>query len=372
MSSESERPPKIWITILVGIGGTLLGAAVGPVVTAALNAKPNLIYQVFPANVTTVAGQSSAVYAFHAVNQGGRMAEQVLMVIGVPGATLSRVSVSQPAGTNVTEQVSGSDLTVMVPSLNPSESLDVRFEATSTSLLPSRADVNLRAQDTNGKESPIRRPLSARDFLDVPVMAVIYIAFSLWFSKRGKALNAKLDKTNEAIDQNRTDFNALKAEVEAVVAQDLMHPKLVLAYACRINGLPAVADEYLARTGDVAYWAEVDRLTDRVISQESRDQALTEYGRLVDVCFAITRAAEVQPATRAIFALDMLRVAIKWKFHDKDSHKKRLKDSYELDSNITEVRVELDPIFAELKDDLQLLKLGREKSETAGTGPGIA
>jgi len=68
----------------------------------------------------------------------------------------------------------------------------------------------------------------------------------------------------------------------------------------------------------------------------------------------------------------MLRVAIKWKFHDKDSHKKRLKDSYELDSNITEVRVELDPIFAELKDDLQLLKLGREKSETAGTGPGIA
>ena len=75
--------------LISGVIIAVITAVIGTFVANSLAAKPNLRYEIFPANVTTSSGISSGVYAIHIANDGQKMAEELTFVATLPAANIS-------------------------------------------------------------------------------------------------------------------------------------------------------------------------------------------------------------------------------------------------------------------------------------------
>jgi hypothetical protein len=235
---------RFWTGLLSGAVLILLAHLLQSVFTAA----PDLRYTISPANVVSVNGNSSAVYALHFRNSGKMMAKNVKLTIGVPSATISKISVSATDNLDLNLKPEGSSEEIDIPTLNTSESIDVQLQADRTGALPNRPDVSVRGDDCVGKEEDKRgHEFSWLDLMS-PVFVLILLAF-FWL-KSGKMLEG-VNKTAEEEDKKRTEVKSELArithDIDELKADNLLSPRFVLAYACRVAGDSKMADEYLRR-----------------------------------------------------------------------------------------------------------------------------
>lgn len=351
-SSSISGSGQALIALAIAVISCVIGAVVGPVVTAMLSAKPRLHYRVFPANVVSIAGVSTAIYSVRVSNDGGTLAENVAVVISITGAKLSNVSVSPPPGITSSETVTGSTALVFIPELNSGEAFNVGLEAQSEGSLPGHADVSARAKNANGTElAPGSEGGLADDILFVvSLIAIIFCIVALVYVAQTKRYFAKNERL---ISDSRKDF---QHQIDSIKSQHLLSPRYVLSSACRFVGAPELAEEYLTRPGEIMYWAEADRLADWVISKRGTESAYDALDKYVAIFEFVTDYDKIPSETVAVFLLDTLRIVTICGLSEKVDAQQILMRAFDRDSIITSLRVKHDPALSSFRAALETMK----------------
>jgi hypothetical protein len=134
-------------------------------------------------------------------------------------------------------------VTIQVPNLNPSESVQIALLVTSPQILPSRPEVLARGKGITGTEKSLTRDERAPSALFGSTLAVATAAVTL----SGAFLSILRRK------RSLTDL----AEQSGPPGDD---QRQILAFVGRVHGLRALADQYIAQTHETTHWAEADRL----------------------------------------------------------------------------------------------------------------
>jgi hypothetical protein len=165
----------------------------------------------------------------------------------------------------------------------------------------------------------------------------------------GSELSAK-------IAESKKEMGEIRESLDQVRAQHLLNPKFVLAYACRTQELPEFADAYLLRSDEITYWAEADRLADWVISQQGQQNIDVSFNKFNNICGVVMAIASPLPSTKAVFILCTLKIIRQCSLSPNFNPKELLGKAFELDSELTLVRVECDPILSSFSNEVESLR----------------
>jgi uncharacterized membrane protein YeaQ/YmgE (transglycosylase-associated protein family) len=244
--SNATRSTSGWKTILIsallGIVGTVVATLI---VTKLQSREPELTYNAVSGVPFSGANGALSIYQVRISNTGKVEVESVVIIVRVPYAQLEQVKASVPPGLNYSENRQSDTVTITVPNLNPTESVQVSVVASATSALPDHPDVSVRAKGVVGKPMSEAEPVPTelRLIRIAAVTSVSAVGFTLGFfliavRRRGLALPF----ADEKFASSRED------------------QRFVLAYLCRLHGLTDLANEYLNKAAETHYWTECDRL----------------------------------------------------------------------------------------------------------------
>jgi len=293
------------------------------------------------------------------------MAKNVKLTIGVPSATISKVSVGATDNLDLNLKPEGSSEEIDIPTLNASESIAVQLQADRSGALPNRPDVYVRGDDCVGKEEDyIARDYSRIIWLDLTAVAIIIIILVIYKMQDNKMM-ARLRKTYEEDDKKRTDvkkeIEKLRKEVDEIREDNILTPRFVLAYACRVAGDSKMADEYLTRSGEIAFWPEADRLADWVLVSNEQTEMYRRFHYFESVLGIIVEFSEISDRTRSIFILAAMKAASKG-IKDFDM-RYSMRKAYELNAEIAKSRISIDDDFKSFRGWLAELEAEKKASE---------
>ena len=143
---------------------------------------------------------------------------------------------------------------------------------------------------------------------------------------------------------------------ETIRAENLLDPRLNLAYICRLHGLVSDADVYLRQAHPASYWSEADRLG--MLAAESDDNCLQD--KVAAVLHSILEYANPGDDSRAIVSYNLARIAKKR--GDESGMKSLLGDAAKLAPGVVRRRIGLDPAF---RDESWAAELARSDKQSA-------
>jgi hypothetical protein len=290
-ASTEEKPPKrstswgsLLLSALLGIIVTVVGALI---VGRLQSREPNLLFASTESVPFNGPNNFVSIYQVTFSNDGKKEVDDVACVIRIPAAKVDQFKVSANPSLVVSGTASGDALRIQIPSLNPSEAVQVSLLASGSQSLPLRPEVSARGRGVTGAEKTQTNesPLSGASFFFMLIgVASSAVVTTGLFSRLLRKKNIASGTTGSEADKVKT-------------GAEEHDQRQVLAYICRVSGLNELADQYSSEDRATSYWAEADRLGQ--IAAESGDPqtvkaieyallALTEYvGNIVESSLAI-------------------------------------------------------------------------------------
>jgi len=383
-----ERPRLHWPSIGVGALVGLLIAVAGPLLVSWFQShEPKLVYSA-PETIPFHGPEKKvATYQVLVANDGRRAVEDVICVIRVPGASIEQRLIS-PANLSIayTDSVSADSIRIQVPSLNPSETLQVSTLASTTGDLPTMPEVSLRGRGVVGEQRRVR-PASAS--LAEWVIATLFLILGVFagmatVTRMTRGVRRDMDLLMEDAKREFADAEGKLTEMEKETKslreaaaemrdENLLDQRLNLAYLCRVHGLEAEADLFLRQSHRASYWSESDRLADA--AAKSPDAAFRE--KVTAVLDAVSGYIRPGGQSHAIILFNLAKIAIS--AGDEDRARDMLQKSLDSSQDVTAIclRVGIDPAFKGhrwvkelLKEHPRVKELLSPAAVTASSGEG--
>ncbi len=254
---KSEWPNRV-ISALLGIVVSVLGA----LILGRLQARePHLVY--WSTEALPFSGQNGnvSIYQISTSNDGKQEISDVACVVRVPGAKVEQYKVTANPLLNASTSILNDSVKIQIPSLNPSESVQIALLVTSSQTQPLHPEITARGRGITGTEKNLTKDEGAPTGIFASTLLVATAAVGLsgaFFSLlRHKSMTKEWKSLAEAM------------EPEGPPRHDQRH---VLAFICRVHGLRALADQYIAQTHETTYWAEADRLGQMGVDSPNGEQ----------------------------------------------------------------------------------------------------
>ncbi len=242
---KSEWPNRI-ISALLGIVVSVIVA----LILGRLQARePHLVY--WSTEALPFSGQNGnvSIYQISVSNDGKQEISDVACVIRVPGAKVDQYKVMANPLLNASTSISNDSVNIQIPNLNPSESVQIALLVTSSLTLPLHPEILARGKGITGTEKNLTKDEGAPTGILASTLFVATAAVAL------SGLFFSLLRHKSLANARKSLANAM--EPAGPPGDD---QRQVLAFICRVNGLRALADQYIAQTHETTYWAEADRL----------------------------------------------------------------------------------------------------------------
>lgn len=170
-------------------------------------------------------------------------------MIRVPGARVDQYKVIANPLLNASTSISNDSVNTQIPNLKPSESMQITFLVTRSMTFPSHPEILARGKGITGTEKNLTKDEGAPGGIFASTLFVATAAVGL----SGLFLS---------LLRRKSLANAQNSLADAIVpegprGEDQRH---VLTFICRVHGLRALADQYIAQPHETTYWAEADRL----------------------------------------------------------------------------------------------------------------
>ena len=232
--------------------------------------EPKLTFEAPATNPFRGTGQNFATYNVTIANRGAAPIDNVRAVIEVPSSHFEDYRITAPAALDYEHSLEGGGLVVLIPQLNPRESVITSVLATSEGTLPNSPQVSVRGSGLVGERIVTGQNASlfgARpwSFL-ITAMAAAY-----------SGLLSLLVITRFAPFLSFFGFNI------PFIHRHSGEQNEVLAYLCGKHGLIEDVQNYLSRSGRTSYWAEADRHAAIVEAGESCEKAESRKALLTDL-----------------------------------------------------------------------------------------
>ncbi|SRR6266568_989112 len=318
---KSEWPNRI-ISALLGIVVSVLGA----VILGRLQARePHLVY--WSTEALPFSGQNGnvSIYQISVSNDGKQEISDVACAIRVPGAKLDQYKVTASPLLNTSSSVVDDSVNIQIPTLNPSESVQIALLATSSQTLPSHPEIAARGKGITGTEKSLTKDERAPSGLFGSTLAVATAAVTL----SGVFLSIL----------RRKRFITGMSEVSGPPGDDQRH---VLAFICRVHGLRGLADQYIAQAHETSYWAEADRL-----GQVGTDNPGGEQAAAIERVLAGLLDYNPRIAKASIAIVNYNLALINRAKKDETASQKFLQLAREISPNEVDRRLKVDKRFAD-------------------------
>jgi len=324
---KSEWPNRI-ISALLGIVVSVVGA----VILARLQARePHLVY--WSTEALPFSGQNGnvSIYQISISNDGKQEISDVACVIRVPGAKVDQYKVTANPLLNSSTSISNDSVYVQIPNLNPSESVQIALLVMGPVSLPSHPEILARGKGITGTEKNLTKDEGAPTgtFGLTLLVATAAVALSgLFFT----------------LLRHKSMANARKSLANAM---ELAGPpgddqRQVLAFICRVHGLRALADQYIAQTHETTYWAEADRL-----GQMGTDNPGSEQTAAIERVLEGLLTYNPQIANSSIAIVYYNLALISLTKNDKVASQKYLQLAKDISSTEIDRRLKVDKRFAD-------------------------
>jgi hypothetical protein len=176
-----------------------------------------------------------SIYQVALSNDGKKEVYDVACAIRIPAARIDQFKLTADPLLNASGTVSGDSLNVLVPNLNPTETIQVSLLASGSQNLPTRPQVAARGKGAVGIE---KGKTAEKPWSDTfPLISLMAATLAVLVSGVSTRI-LRLSRGSSTGDDQRQ----------------------VLAYVCRIHGLSDLAERYSGQIHETTYWAEADRL----------------------------------------------------------------------------------------------------------------
>jgi hypothetical protein len=198
-----------------------------------------------------------SIYQVTLSNDGKKEVYDVACAIRIPTAKIDQFKLTADPLLNAAGSVSGDSLNVLVPSLNPTETIQVSLLASGSENLPARPQVAARGRGIVGSEKA--KAIEGSWLQTIPLISLMAASLAVFASGLATRLLRSKSRslTWSAEDQRQ-----------------------VLAYICRVHGLADLAERYSTQTHETTYWAEADRLGQDAIDAGGERMEMIEHALL--------------------------------------------------------------------------------------------
>ena len=327
LSSEKSRGgfSTNWGTILLsGLVTLVVSVAGGMLIFFLQSRQPSLVYS--SSETIPFQGESKviAVYQVSLSNDGKLPVEDIAAYVAVPGANIDQKRVSADPSLSVKDTLESGALRLSIPSLNPSETVQVSVLASAQGSLPPRAEVSLRAKGIKGHEklaSSAATPLflgftTALGSALIPLLLVPFMKPAVKFFARRSSVK---EDGRHSDDQRQ-----------------------ILAYVYRMNGLDAEANRLDNLPHKTTYWAESDRFSGNAIA--SGDPSLIRNA--LDTLTTLLNYCAMAEKSEAMVTYNVARLQLS--LGAVDAAKDSLREALKKDKPLITKRISIDPILREL------------------------
>lgn len=283
---------------------------------------PELVYAAPETIPFNGSDKQLAVYQITITNKGKQSVKDVLCYVEVPGAHIDQSHFDADRSAQITETSSGSGARFNDMEMNPGEKVVASILVSSSAGLPSRPVVSLRASGVTGKEETGGSSSPGGDinsFLEFffPAVGVFAVLMTLLRMIRKKSI----------------------AEATLLPSEERHHgdQREVLSYLFGLNGFLEESERVLSLPQGVSYWAESDRISNRVMSNYEPESA----SRYKHVLEGLLKYASIADQSEGIVSFNIARVAARMGQNNvAQEHLKLAKDKM---GKLFDLRMEIDP-----------------------------
>jgi len=277
-----------WTQILVTAAITgIVTVVAGMILFNLQTSKPKLTFESPETSPFQGTGQNFSIYNVTITNSGGTSISNITCVIQVPKSSLDDTKITVASTIKYSTSINNDTLTVEVPDLNPSETVNISILATSKDEMPKIPTVSLRGAGITGEQ--VSKSTDTAKSEPIFIVGVLVSFFSLISS----VLSGTRFSSISIAGVNIPIFGKGGTVLGGKHSDD---QNKVYAYLCGLNGLTTDVNEYLSRQSDTSYWSESDRFASlAMVNPESGDTEkrkkvlidLLEYANIADVSKAI-------------------------------------------------------------------------------------
>lgn len=236
---ENEGSRGRWLERVVS---AVLGIAVAVIAALVIGAfqtrEPHLTYSSTDSVPFSGSNQEVSIYQVTLSNDGKKEVYEVASDIRIPYAKIDQLKLTADPLLAAAGTVSGDTLNVRVPSLNPSESVQVSVLASGSGTLPTRPQVTARGRGVVSSEKS--KATIEKSWADtLPFMAIVAATLSL---------------------ASAGIFQRIFRSKSPASARRSLDQREALAHLCWAFGLTDLANKYADRAQETSYWQEADRL----------------------------------------------------------------------------------------------------------------
>jgi hypothetical protein len=299
-------------------------AAVGANATLSFyqSRAPELVYAAPETIPFNGSDKQLAVYQITITNKGKQSVKNVLCYVEVPGAHIDQSHFDADRSAQITETSSEAGARFNDLEMNPGEKVVASILVSSSTGLPSRPVVSLRASGVMGKEEAGGSPSPGDDsasFLKflLPAVGLFAILMTLLRVIRKKSM----------------------AEATLRPSEERHHgeQREVLSYLFGLNGFVEESERVLSLPQSVSYWAESDRISNRVMSNFQAESA----ARYKCVLEGLLKYASIASQSEGIISFNIARVAAR--MGQDNVAQEHLKLAKEKMGKLFDLRMEIDP-----------------------------
>jgi hypothetical protein len=255
-SSGQKNWSSIWpsrlLSALLGVAVTVVAALI---VQKLQSREPHLVYS--SVETAPFNGQNGVVGIYQIVlhNDGKKELEDISCFVRIPAAKIEQYRTIVAPSLNSTTTETNDSVRAAIPSLNPGESAQISILASSSTSLPSRPEVSVRAKGVNGLEQtpatpPTREATSLLGFLGTAISTLL------------------LTTTFYQLIRSRLGMGSQVRVLESI---------------CRTHGLDSLAKRH-STVKKVTYYGEADRLGDEAVRSSDNHTISSVKKILLGLC----------------------------------------------------------------------------------------
>ncbi len=246
---KNTSKPEWFRTIIASILSIIVGLSIGLLLEFFKSSKPNFEYTYSESDAFKGQAGSFAILKLQVTNSGKKELEDVLARIEGKDDQFLEAKVSGIPPSTRSHSLDKTSFQLNVPFLNPHETVSVQILLSPKTEKPETPKIEVRAKGVIGHLTEQPQARSAK--VEIPsLLAAILSAFvTLYFFRRIRRATPKFLYTKSHRDDQRD----------------------ILSFILELNGLND-EPEAIRRSGRIlSYWAEADRLTNKILRLEDPD-----------------------------------------------------------------------------------------------------
>jgi len=247
---KNTSKPEWFRTIIASIISIFVGLAIGLLLEFFKSSKPNIEYTYSESDAFKGQAGSFAILKLQVTNSGKKELEDVLVRIEGKDDEFLEAKVSGIPPSTRSHRLDKTSFQLNVPFLNPLETVSAQILLSPKTEKPETPKIEVRAKGIIGHlaEQPTRDSFKRQI---PPLLAAISSAFfALYFIRRIRRVTPRMFYTKSHRDDQRD----------------------VLSFILELNGLNDEAETIRHSERTLSYWAEADRLTNKILRLEDPDR----------------------------------------------------------------------------------------------------